>query len=277
MSVITIAGGTGLIGRALVKELKSKGNTVFVLTRNPRNEDEIFWDPLQQKMDIEKIQNTQILINLTGEGVADKRWNQRRKQTLRESRVGINEFLKERSADFKDLELFITASGVNCYGYSWEDVLRKENDPFGEDFLSQLVKDWEESADLFNDKCKVAKVRTAVVLTKMGGALEKLNRLIRWNLGSPLASGKQAMPWIHIDDLIGIYVHIINEKLQGAFNAVAGNDSNSSVTGALAKVNNKTILLPNVPKFSLQLLLGEMSSMLTENVSVSNLLILTLL
>lgn len=270
MSTITIAGGTGLIGRALEELFSREGFKVLILTRNVRKDNHVYWDPSKKEIDSEKIKQTDVLINLSGEGIADKPWSSKRKNELLVSRKGTNEFLFERSGELVDLKMFISASGVNCYGYGWDSKEHVEEDPYGDDFLSVLVKKWEESADLFSSKCKVAKIRTSVVLDRNGGALDKLVKPIKWGLGAPLGTGKQAMPWIHIEDLAGIYLHVIRHELSGTFNAVTGNESNRTMTREIAAVLQKILFLPPVPAFMLKMYFGEMAEILLENVVVSN-------
>ena len=270
MKTITIAGGTGLIGRALEKSFTAEGYQVLILTRNVRKENHVYWDPSKKEIELEKFKQTDVLINLSGEGIADKPWSSKRKKELLSSRKGTNEFLFECSDKLVDLKMFVSASGVNCYGYGWDTREHVEEDPYGEDFLSVLVKEWEESADLFSSKCKVAKIRTSVVLDRNGGALEKLVKPIKWGLGAPLGTGKQAMPWIHIDDLAGIYLHVVQHEFSGTFNAATGNESNRTMTKQIAGVLQKRLFLPAVPAFTLKMYFGQMAEMLLENVAVSN-------
>lgn len=270
MKTITIAGGTGMVGRALEKSFSDGGYRVIILTRNVKKDNHVYWDPSKKEIDLEKIKETDVLINLSGEGIAEKPWSSKRKKELRSSRKGTNEFLFESSGELIDLKMFVSASGVNCYGYGWDTREHVEEDPYGDDFLSVLVKEWEESADLFSSKCKVAKIRTSVVLDRNGGALEKLVKPIKWGLGAPLGKGKQAMPWIHIEDVAGIYLHVVQQELSGTFNAVTGNESNRVMTNEIAEVLHKRLFLPPVPAFALKLFFGEMAEMLLENVTVSN-------
>lgn len=259
-----------MVGRALEKSFSEGGYRVIILTRNVKKDNHVYWDPSKKEIDLEKIKQTDVLINLSGEGIADKPWSSQRKKELRSSRKGANEFLFESSGELIDLKMFVSASGVNCYGYGWDTQEHVEEDPYGDDFLSVLVEEWEESADLFSSKCKVAKVRTSVVLDRNGGALEKLVKPIKWGLGAPLGTGKQAMPWIHIEDVAGIYFHVVQQELIGTFNAVTGNESNRAMTKEIAEVLQKRLFLPPVPSFALKLFFGEMAEMLLENVTVSN-------
>jgi len=267
---IVIVGGTGLVGRKLVKQLRENGHSVKVLTRNPKNENEYFWNPKERKMDESALIGVEILVNVSGDGIADKRWNDKRKKELYESRIGTNEFLFSKIDLMPELKLFVSSSGITCYGFDDSEKIYSENDPFGTDFISTLVKDWEKSADLFAVKCKVAKVRTAIVLDSDGGALAKMLPVINMRFGSPLGSGNQIVPWIHHEDLTRIFIHLMKNDLEGSFNASANCVSNRELTKTIAQVRNKPFWFPAVPAFLLKILFGEMSILLLKGVKVSN-------
>jgi uncharacterized protein (TIGR01777 family) len=270
MKNILIAGGTGLIGQRLVKSLESCGYTVNVLSRNPKGKNQFFWNPLLNEIDESCLAEVDVLINLSGAGIADKRWSNQRKEELFSSRIGTNTFLFSLSAKMPRLKHFISSSGINCYGYNDNERRHLESDPFGTDWLSGLVLEWEKSADLFKDKCGVAKVRTAVVLDKNGGALPRMLTPVKLGIGSALGSGNQNMPWIHAVDLVHIFEHVIGKELCGAYNAVAACDTNKEVTHAMAEVLNKPFWFPAVPAFLMKLLFGEMSSVLLLGLKASN-------
>lgn len=267
---ILIAGGTGFIGKVLVQELQNAGHEVRVLSRSVKTCGSYYWDPSKKEVDVNAFEGIQILINLSGSGIADQRWTDERKKDLYASRIGTNEFLFQHVAQMPQLEQFITASGINAYGFDDTDVQHSEDDPFGTDFLSQLVQDWEKSADVFSAKCQVAKIRIAVVLGPEGGALKRMLPTIKMGIGSPLGSGKQFMPWIHVADLVGILVHAIDQKLNGAYNAVAQCDTNREFMKALAKKLKKPFFFPTVPSFVLRALFGEMANVLLKGTSASN-------
>ena len=267
---ILIAGGTGLIGRQLTQHLRSKGHKVDILTRNPKNTEEFRWDPKLSVLDYPYFSEVQILINLSGSGIADSRWTKARKMELIDSRVGTNHFLFSRIHEMTSLEQFICSSGINAYGFRTGAYAFSESDPFGDDFVSQLVRSWEESADLFQSKCRVCKIRTAVVLSGEGGALRRMLTPIQFGIVSALGSGRQMMSWIHSDDLIALFEHCINEQLDGPFNAVGGNVSNAEFMRTLATVTNKPFFFPNVPGFILKMAFGEMSDLFLKGAAASN-------
>lgn len=267
---ILIAGGTGLIGSHLVQQLQDKGHEVRVLSRSPKKKHEFKWSIKERTVDSGALDGVQTVINLAGAGIADKRWTESRKREIIESRVQTTRFLFELSKDVASLEHYISASGINCYGYDQPAKKHVESDPFGSDFLSVVVKRWEEAADLFENKAKVAKIRTGVVLEKEGGALAKIAKTVNNYIGAPLGSGKQWMPWLTMEDMVGIYVHAVENELDGAYNAVASNDTNKAFTRALANYLNKPLWLPNVPSFVLKIILGEMSTVVLDGLQADN-------
>lgn len=270
MKTILIAGGKGLIGTKLKSFLNSKGYQIRILSRNPSNSDEFKWDPSINYIDFKALENVSVLINLCGEGIAEKRWTIKRKKELFDSRIETTNFLFSLKNHFSALETYISASGITCYGFEDPVKYYDEEDPFGQDYLSKLVQEWENSADQFSTICRVVKMRTSVVLAKEGGALPKLLKPFQWGVGSPLGSGHQIMPWIHIDDLVSLFSFAIESNIQGSINAVAGNISNTEMTRAIAIQLNKKMFFLNVPAFVLKLFLGEMSIILLEGVHVSN-------
>jgi uncharacterized protein (TIGR01777 family) len=270
METIMIAGGTGLIGQALEKKLLSKGHAVRILTRNPTQKNHYYWNPSKKEIDEIALQEVTVFINLSGAGIAEKRWTSARKLELAASRIGTNTFLASKLSKFPKLKQFISSSGINCYPLDNTSKIYTEEDDFGTDYLSQLVKDWEASADLFEKKCVVAKIRTAVVLSPNGGALSKMIPAIKMGIGSPLGSGNQAMAWIHIDDLVDLFTFVLENKLAGAYNAVTACTSNKNFMKSLANHLNKPFWFPNVPSFVLKIIFGEMSTVLLDGVQVSN-------
>ena len=268
---ILVAGGTGLIGRSLVDKLQERGHRVSVLTRSPKNANEYRWSPSEKIIDEEALKGVDTIINLAGAGIADKRWTEKRKKELIDSRVKTTKFLYKLRDKIPELKQYVSASGINCYGYDQPDRKHPETDSFGTDFLSVVVKRWEESAELFESDYKVAKIRTGVVLDPNGGAMEKIAKTIKSYVGAPLGSGKQWMPWLTIDDMVNIYIHAVEHRLEGAYNALANAHTNKDFTKALASHLKKPLWLPNVPAFVLKAMLGEMSTVVLDGLQASNL------
>jgi uncharacterized protein (TIGR01777 family) len=268
MKTVLIAGGSGLIGKKLNQVLSKKGYKVYTLTRTAKHRGQIYWNPAQQTIEGKHLDKVNIIINLTGENIGEKRWTSDRKKALRDSRVKTTQFLHSLVANLPNLEYYISASGINCY--EQDDEIHVESDPYGNDFLSKLVKEWEAMSDLFESNCKVAKLRISMVLSKRGGALDKMLLPVKLGLGSPIGSGKQMMPWIHIEDLCNLFVFAIENELTGTYNAAANCDSNHDFMKALAKALNRPFFMPKVPAFLLKLMLGEMSALVLDSTNASN-------
>ena len=268
MKTVLIAGGSGLIGKKLNQVLSKKGYKVHTLTRTAKHRGQIYWNPSQQTIEGKHLDKVNIIINLTGENIGEKRWTDDRKKALRDSRLKTTQFLHSLVSNFPNLEYYISASGINCY--EQDDEVHVESDPYGKDFLSKLVKEWEAMSDLFESNCKVAKLRISMVLSKRGGALDKMLLPIQLGLGSPIGTGKQMMPWIHVEDLCNLFVYAIENELTGTYNAAANCDSNHDFMKALAKTLNRPFFMPKVPAFLLKLMLGEMSTLVLDSTNASN-------
>ena len=269
MNNILIAGGTGLIGKRLTTYLESTGNTVFILTRKPTAANHIFWNPSTHEIDVTKLGSITHLINLCGASLAGKRWSNAYKKELLDSRIQPAQFLLANIQHFPKLSHYITASGINCYPLNQAKVYT-ETDGFGTDFVSQLVKQWEETSELFSPHCLVSKIRISPVLDKQGGALVEIMKPIQAGFGAALGDGNQAMPWIHYVDLARIFDFVLQHQLAGAFNAVAETSTNKEFTAICAESISKKIRLPNLPAFMVKLLFGEMSMLLLEGVQASH-------
>jgi uncharacterized protein (TIGR01777 family) len=270
MKKILIAGGSGLVGTYMMDYLRKAGYSVSILSRNPTKSGEYFWNPKTKEIDVSILHDIEVLINLSGAGVADQKWTSERKHELQESRVGTNLFLRELAPNMPKLEHFICASGINAFGFNDEQKVYVEQDDYGSDFLSQLVKVWELSADRFADICPVTKLRIGVVLSNKGGALSKMLPAVKMGMGSPIGSGQQMVPWIHIHDLARAFEHVIAHRITGCVHTIAGQVPNKILMKDIATVLKKPFWAPNVPAFVLRLMYGEMSLILLKGVSASN-------
>ena len=270
--IILLAGGTGMIGKEMQAFLLKQGHEVRILSRKPSDlSKNIFhWQPTKDEIDAAALSGVTTIINLSGAGIADKRWTAERKREMIDSRVQPTQFLVSLAPQMPELKQYISASGINCYGYDNHAKVYQENDAFGKDFLSQVVEKWEQAADSLSPYCVVSKIRISVVLTAEGGALETIAKPIKMGLTSALGTGKQWMPWIHIADLVGLFNFVMENRLEGSFNATAKVVNNKEFTDALAKQLNKKRWLPNVPAFLLKTILGEMSTVVLEGVNASN-------
>ena len=267
---VLIAGGSGLIGKRLFEHLYKQGFDVAILSRNKKDKNAIYWNPLKGEIDTTLLHKVTHLINLSGVSIAGGRWTDVRKKEIIDSRVVSTEFLFKNKSYFLNLKHYITASGVSCYGIHDINKVYTETDSFGNDFLSEVVSKWELAADVFSTICKVSKVRISPVLDSKGGFISEMKKPIQFGFGAIIGSGNQWMPWIHQRDLVSIFQFIINHQLGGIFNAVGGNVSNRVLTQTLARKMNRPLLLPALPSWSAKMIFGEMATLFLDGVQVSN-------
>jgi hypothetical protein len=266
MAKILISGGTGLIGETLCRHLAAEGADFAVLTRNPnRSKWPAFrWDPDKGELDKSALHGVETIVHLAGAGIADKRWTAARRKEIVDSRVKTAALLLRACAENGHFpKAFISASGINYYGLQASVKVFTELDPAGTDFTAEVVKVWESAADAWQPHCRVVKLRISMVLSAEGGALKRLLWPVRKGLGAPLGSGRQWMPWIHQDDVVGMMLFAIrNPDMQGTFNAVAPEHvSNRQFTKIVARVVGKPLWLPPVPAFGLYLWFGRMAEL----------------
>jgi uncharacterized protein len=271
MEKIVIAGGSGFIGTGLANQLRNAGHEVWILSRKETDltRFSLNWDPTTNHIDQKAVDGTTVLINLCGAELAAKRWTKSRIKELFDSRVETTRFLRNSFQDSNSLKQFISASGAVAYGFDHPEKTYIEEDPFGSDMISEITRQWEKAADLFQDLCTVSKVRIAVVLSEKGGALEKLANPIKKGFGGVLGSGEQAIPWIYHEDLYRVFEHILANQLAGAYHASAGNTTNKELTKRIAQVLTKR-LLPPIPKILIRIIFGKLAMMLLNGNKVSN-------
>jgi len=275
MTSILITGGTGLIGKHLCNVLRSKGYKILILSRNKTNNpNTYYWNISENYIDPKAIQTADYVIHLAGSGIADKRWTKKIKKELIDSRVKSANLLFSKIKTLNpNLKGFISASGIGYYGAITSEKIFKETDVSGNDFLATVCKIWEEASNQFNSlNIRTVILRTGVVFSKKGGAFEKMSQPIKLGFGSPIGTGNQYIPWIHIDDLCNMYVEVIeNNELNGIYNAVAPDYvTNEFLTKSIATILHKKAWLPNVPSFMLKLIFGEMAVILLEGSRVSS-------
>lgn len=275
MTSILITGGTGLIGKHLCKLLKDKGYKVTVLSRNQVTKPTtFFWNIETDYIDTKAISEANYIIHLAGEGIADKPWTKERKQILINSRLKSTNLLFKKVKELNpNLKAFIAASGIGYYGATTSTKIYEENDVSGTDFLSEICRLWENASLQFKTiNIRTVIFRTGIVLSNEGGAFQKISKPIKLGLGAALGSGKQYMPWIHIEDLCNMYVKAIeNIELNGIYNAVAPEHiTNNELTKSVARAIKRPLWTPNVPRFILKITFGKLAVILLEGSRVSS-------
>lgn len=279
MKKILIAGGTGFVGKQLIPFLVEKGYSIHVLTRNPSaNPSEnirfFLWDIERQYIDKKAFEGVEILINLTGANIGEKRWTEQRKKEIIDSRINSIDVLYQYISENKfNINTFISSSAVGFYGAVTTDKTFVETSENGNDFLASVCQKWEDAALKFNDLgIRTIILRKGVILGKEGGMVKKLSPLAQLGINVSLGSGEQYLPWIDIRDLVRLYDFILsNTQLKGIFNAVATEQiTMSDLSKALLQAFGKKSFLPNAPAFVIRLLFGEMAVMLLEGSKVSN-------
>lgn len=273
---ILISGASGLIGKRLTELLLQKGHSVAHLGRSAKKGaiPSFVWNVEQKQIDTNAFKGIDTVIHLAGAGIADKRWTEKRKWEILESRTQSTALLYTTLKNTpNEVKHFISASAIGYYGFNLTNELFDEQSAPGTDYLASVTRQWEESIDKLNElPLRVAKLRIGIVLSDKGGALAPMVVPVKLFAGSPLASGKQMLSWIHIDDLCHMFIHLVeNESLQGAYNGTGPYAvSNEDFTKAIGRQFNRPIFLPKIPAFLLKLILGEMANLIIFGSNVSS-------
>jgi uncharacterized protein (TIGR01777 family) len=277
MAKVLITGGTGLIGKALSKELLNNGHEVVHLSRTAeglKNGISTYkWDINSMQIDLKAFEGIDSIIHLAGAGIADKPWSADRKVEIVESRVNSAKLLKQGCIDTNTkLKSYISASAIGWYPLIISEETFDETSPAGDGFLAEVCKQWEASSELFNDIAhQVARLRIGIVLAKDGGALPQMSLPVKLFVGAAVGHGTQAMPWIHLNDVSKMFLHVLENELTGTYNAVGPeNATNEEFMQTIADVLEKPMLLPNVPEFVLKLIFGGKANLISKGVRVSS-------
>jgi uncharacterized protein (TIGR01777 family) len=255
---VVVTGASGLIGGALVSQLRADGYQVKKLVRRSvRNTDEIFWNPTSGEIELAALADTDAIIHLAGAGVGDKRWSAAYRSEILNSRLlGTSTIAK--AASELGVQKFISASAIGYYGETGNRAV-SEADRGGEDFLSVVCREWEAAADLAGD-IPTIKLRTGLVLDPTGGALGRMLPLFRFGLGGKLGSGKQWWSWITLHDEVRAIKFLLESKITGAVNLTSPNPvTNQEFTAALARTMHRPAIFP-APAIALRLALGGFST-----------------
>ncbi|HEY4097436.1 MAG TPA: TIGR01777 family oxidoreductase [Baekduia sp.] len=269
---VTLTGATGLIGSKLVRALRDRGDTVTVLSRSPGKAGSalgvaaVAWDPMAGPAPAAALSGRDAVIHLAGEPVA-QRWSAKAKQAIRGSRETGTRNLVEglRAVGAEGPKVLVSASAVGYYGPHGDEWI-PESTPAGQDFLAGVCVAWEREAQRATMLgMRVVNVRTGVVLDPAGGALAKMLPPFKLGAGGPVAGGDQYLPWIHVDDLVGLYLAALDDpNWSGAYNGSAPSPvTNGQFSKALGRALHRPAIAP-IPGLALRLLYGEMADIVTE-------------
>jgi uncharacterized protein len=269
---VAVTGATGTIGRALVEALLDRGDAVTVLTRNPAraaatlpDTHAVEWrDPVSEPAPADALNGRDAVVHLAGEPIA-QRWNADVKRRIQESReLGTRNLVAGLRAAEPRPRVLVSQSAVGYYGPRGDERL-DESAPPGSDFLAGVVVAWEREARAAEELgVRVVNTRTGVVLSESGGALARMLPPFKLGMGGPVAGGRQYMPWIHLDDVVGVMLRAIDDdSLSGAINLAAPEPvTNKELSRTLGRVLVRPAITP-VPGFALRLLYGDMASIVT--------------
>ena len=276
METILIAGGTGLIGIHLANYLDKRGYNIRILSREKKHSNfPIYtWSISEEFIDKKALVNVDYIINLAGANIGTKPWTKKRQKQIINSRIDGSKLLFDKINQLNiPLKGYVGASAIGYYGSITKKKIFIETDEPTSDFLGNLCFKWEKEAEKFSSKSiRTILIRTGVVLTPKGGALEKMIKPINLGFGAVLGNGKQYIPWIHIEDLCRMYEFAIKKNnLIGVYNAVSPNPvTNKEFTQKLAQQLAKKLWLPPIPVFVLKLILGKMSSLVLYGSRISS-------
>lgn len=266
---VLIAGATGLVGKELVELCHENDIKVHYLTtskskiKNFENYKGFYWDPSTGAIDPKAFENIIAVINLAGTSISN-RWTAANKKEIYDSRIeSANLIYNTLSNHNNQVTHYISASAVGIYPPSFTAMYTEDSDVVDDSFLGGVVKDWEAAANQFKELgVRVATIRTGVVLDEEEGAFPKLVQPIKMGVGSPLGNGKQWMSWIHVEDVAKVYMHCLQQGVEGVINAVAPSPvTNSYMTKRIAEQLDKELWAPKVPAFVLRIVLGEMATL----------------
>jgi uncharacterized protein (TIGR01777 family) len=275
---VLITGATGLIGQEIVSLCYEAGiNINYLTTRKSKIKEEnhykgYYWNPSLNEIDTTCFKDVDAIIHLAGASVS-KRWTANYKNRILESRKDSTRLLiNSLKGEVHHIQQVISASAIGVYPDSLTNYYDEGFKDVSDSFLGEVVKVWEQEVDGFSKLgISVSKIRIGLVLSNKGGALQEIIKPVKFGLGAAFGTGKQWQSWIHIDDLANMFLYILTENLSGVFNGVAPNPvSNQELTKTAASVLSRPLIMPNIPKFFMKLILGEMHTILFESQRVSS-------
>lgn len=282
MQTVLITGGTGMVGQSLTDALVEQGYEVIVLTRTPRKSSRLHvsfakWDIDQNYIDPQALEAANIIVHLAGESVATKRWTEKRKKEILDSRVRSGLLLTHALKTMKhQVHTFIGASAIGWYGPDNDQSIIegfKEDDSVDHSFLGDTCKQWEDSVTSIEELViRKVTLRIGIVLNKRGGALLEFIKPAKLGIAAILGDGKQIVSWIHQQDLTAIILYAIRHiEMNGVYNAVAPEPvTNESLTINIAAKYHSRYFQVHIPVWALKIILGEMSVEVLKSAKVSS-------
>ena len=275
---VLITGATGLIGKEILKQCHAVGIKVHYLTTSKSklsavaNTKGFYWNPNTNEIDHTCFKGVTAIINLVGASISN-RWTTAYKKEILESRTKTVHLLQDtiKTNNYK-IDYVVSASAIGIYPTSLTNYYQETTTEISDSFLGEVVAQWETAVDGFKTLgCKLAKIRIGLVLATKGGALPEIIKPMKFGAGAAFGSGKQWQSWIHVEDLAALFVYALQHQLVGIYNGVAPNPvSNKELTKVSANILEYPLILPNIPKFPMQLILGEMHMLLFESQRVSS-------
>ena len=278
MKKILLAGGTGLIGQEIIRLIDKSKYEIHVLSRSKKeNSNEITyhqWDTNNKTIDPEALE-VDTIINLAGAGIADKKWSAKRKDFLIKSRVNAARTIKEHVEKMpinRRPKQYISASAIGFYGNTGDQLITEKDLPVDDSFLSVCTQKWEEAvAELKSIIPATSIVRIGIVLSTKGGSLQKMLIPFKFGMASYFGKGTMKYSWIHIEDIARLYIHIMENNLNGIYNGTAPKVvSNKTLIKNIKEVKGGLSIMNIVPSIALKLAMGEMADVVLTSNNISS-------